>query len=56
MTDEAKTREQLIWELVVLRRRTSDLELSDKQHKQLQQELALVDEVARILTSTLNIE
>ena len=56
MKDEAKTREQLIRELFVLRRRTADLELSAKQHKQLQEEVALVDAVARIVTSTLDIE
>ena len=53
--DEARTREQLIQELVGLRRRIRDSGVSDEQRYRLDEEIVLVDEVARIITSTLDI-
>ena len=55
MKDEARTRQQLIRELDVLRRRIADLEVSDKQRNHLEEEIVLADEVARIITSALDI-
>ncbi len=51
MKDEAKTRQQLIQELGVLRLRIADLEVSDQQRNYLQEEIVLADDVARIVTS-----
>jgi len=56
MKDEAKTREQLIKELFGLRQEIADLVASDQQRSQLEEEIALVDEVALIITSTLSID
>jgi len=56
MKDEAKTREQLIKELFGLRQEIADLVASDQQRSQLEEEIALVDEVAQIITSTLSID
>ena len=43
MKDEAKTREQLTKEIVRLRQRIADLEVSDNQRSQFEEELTLVD-------------
>ncbi len=56
MKDEAKTREQLIKELIGLRQGVADLKVSEKQRSQLEEEIALVDAVAQIITSTLDID
>ena len=56
MRQKDQTKDKLLREITSLRGRISDLEESEKQREQLAREIALVDEISRIITSTLDID